>query len=249
MKRLNQIIIALSLMASFSATASLREGAYLGQHNGDDKINLLLKEVPGRVGSFFALLMKSEEMMSLYIVDELNHSSYAMTPLEITSDGEIGIVNEDPSLVISLSTGKKGQQIFKIMSSNSGNNRGFNGFFSFKGKKSKYTWHNFMSGRYKLKNNKNALQISDLDLTEREATAVLLTSTLSGTYIVREKFPHMFLLYKNSIFATGTMKDEIPSAIGIFLSKRGFQSKKMMILVNPKSDRIFRTFIKLKERK
>jgi hypothetical protein len=224
----------------------LSTGGYVGSHNGDDKVNLLLKPATGREGSFFAVLMKDEKKISLYMVDVINSNSYAMTPLEITSDGEIGVVNDDPSLVISSAKNNKGQNVFKIMSANSGNNSGFNGYFEFDGKASKVSWLTLTDGQYKSEDASNALQISQIDQKEREATSVFLTSAINGTFSLREKFPSMYLINQNAILATGTKKNEIPSAIGIFLEKKGmFGCKPVeLVLINPKNDTDLTTFTK-----
>ena len=224
--------------------AFLKEGSYLGSHNGQDKVNLLVKPAQGREGSFFAVLMKDEKKISLYLVDEINSNSYAMTPLEVTRDGEIGVVNDDPSLVISAAKNNKGADIFKIMSANSSNNNGFTGFFEFAGKASKVTWLEIEGGEYKTSESSNALQISQVDQKEREATAVFLTREINGTFTLREKFPSMYLINQNSVLSTGTKKSQIPKAIGVFLEKRGgFGGKSTeLILINPKTDTDLTTF-------
>ena len=237
-------LIAFSLLSSSAFAGFLKEGGYLGSQNGEEKVNLLLKPAPGRDGSYFAVLMKDAKKISLYLVDEINSNSYSMTPLEVTKDGEIGVVNDDPSLVISSAKNNKGQDVFKIMSANSSNNAGFTGFFEFEGKASKVSWLSMPDGEYKTDEAGNALQISQVDPKEREATAVFLTKEINGTFTLREKFPAMYLINQNSVLATGTKKNQIPSAIGIFLEKRGtFGSKSVeMDLINPKNDSDIKTF-------
>lgn len=239
-------LIAFSVLSSNAFAGFLKEGGYLGKQNSEEKVNLLLKSAPGREGSFFAVLMKDAKKISLYLVDEINANSYSMTPLEVTKDGEIGVVNDDPSLVISSAKGEKGQDVFKIMSANSSNNAGFTGFFEFEGKVSKINWLQIDDGQYKTDDAGNALQISQVDPKEREATAVFLTKEINGTFTLREKFPAMYLINQNSVLATGTKKNQIPSAIGIFLKKKGaFGSKSVeMLLVNPKNDTDIKTFTK-----
>lgn len=238
--------LAFSILSSNAFAGFLKEGGFLGKHNGADKVNLLLKPAPGREGSFFAVLMKDSKKISLYLVDEINSSSYAMTPLEVTSDGEIGIVNDDPSLVISSAKGSKGQDVFKIMSANSSNNSGFTGFFEFGGKSSQVKWLSINDGQFKTEDVSNALQISQIDQAEKEATAVFLTKAINGTFTLREKFPAMYLINQNSVLATGAQKNQIPSAIGIFLEKKGFFGGKSvdMLLINPKNDTELKVFCK-----
>jgi hypothetical protein len=241
------ITLAFTLLSTSAFSAGfLKAGSYLGSHNGDEKVNLLLKPAPGREGSYFAVLMKTEQKISLYMVDEINSNSYSMTPLEVTKDGEIGVVNDDPSLVIASAKNNKGQDVFKIMSANSTNNVGFTGFFEFAGKSSKFSWLEIDGGEYKTSEASNALQISLVDPKEREATAVFLTKEISGTFTLREKFPSMYLINQNSVLATGTKKNQIPSAIGVFLEKTGgFGGKStQLILINPKNDTGLTTFVR-----
>jgi hypothetical protein len=239
------VALALTVMCTPAFSAGfLKTGGYLGSHNGEDKVNLLVKATPGREGSFFAVLMKDSKKISLYLVDEINSSSYSMTPLEVTRDGEIGVVNDDPSLVISSAKNNKGQDVFKIMSANSSNNAGFTGFFEFEGKSAKVQWLTIDDGEYKTSEVTNALQISQIDPKEREATAVFLTKEINGTFTLREKFPSMYLINQNSVLATGTKKNQLPSAIGVFLQKTGGWNGKTteMILINPKNDTDLKTF-------
>jgi hypothetical protein len=240
------LIAALSLISMSAFASLLKEGGFAGRHNDKECVNLLLKAAPGREGSFFAVLMKDEKKISLYMVDEMNSNSYSMTPLEVTSDGEIGVINDDPSLVISAAKNNKGVDVFKIMSANSGNNVGFTGFFEFEGRPSKVTWLSIDGGEYKSDEESNALQISQVDPTEREATAVFLTKNINGTFTLREKFPGMYLINQNSVLATGTKKSQIPSAIGVFLEERGFLGRKIieMSLINPANDTDITTFTK-----
>lgn len=239
------VLLALSALSTSAFAGFLKEGGYLGKHNGEDKVNLLIKPATGRDGSFFAVLMKSEKKISLYLVDEINANSYSMTPLEVTKDGEIGVVNDDPSLVISSAKNNEGKDVFKIMSANSTNNNGFTGFFEFEGRSSKVSWLAIDDGEYKTDDVSNALQISQVDVKEREATAVFLTKEINGTFTLREKFPSMYLINQNSVLATGTKKNQIPSAIGVFLKRPGFwEEKTEMVLINPKNDTDLRTFTK-----
>jgi hypothetical protein len=241
------VTLSLSIILSSSAFAGfLNAGGYQGSHNGNDKVNLLLKAAIGRQGSYFAVLMKDEKKISLYLVDEINSNSYSMTPLEVTKDGEIGVVNDDPSLVISSAKNNKGRDVFKIMSANSGNTSGFNGYFEFEGKPSSMTWLDIDAGLYKTDEVDNALQISQVDTKEREATAIFITEAINGTFSLREKFPAMYLINQNAVLATGTTKRDIPSAIGVFLERKGiFGSKhREMVLINPNNDTDLSTFYK-----
>lgn len=227
------ITLSTNLFAGF-----LSEGGLKGTHNEKEEVNLLLKKVEGREGSFVGVLIKDTKRVSLYMIDEISNSSYSMTPLEVTKDGEIGMINDDPTLVLSTTENKRGQKIVRIMSANSSNNAGFSGYFDFDDKKSKYSWQSVQSGLFQTDKEKSALTISGVDPVERDATALFMTKNLSGTFTIREKFPAMFLINKNSVLATGVNKAKAPSAIMIFLNRKGFfgGSNLEVLMVNPSND-------------
>lgn len=251
-------LLSVQALSSSAFAGFLNAGGYVGSQNGEEKVDLLLKNAPGREGSFLAVFVKDlpaknpkddstkGKKISLYLVDEINASSYSMTPLVVTPEGDIGVINDDPSLVISSATNSRGKSIFKIMSSNSGNDVGFSGFFEFEGKNSKLNWVSFSDGQYEIDENPNALQLSPIDPIERESTAVFLTKTLSGNFTLKEKFPSMFTLNKNKMTAIGTKMSETPNSIGIFLQKKGFLNNKTtyLHLINPKDDVDVKTFTK-----
>lgn len=245
------LLVGLTMSTQIFASF-LSEGGYSGKQNDSEKVDLLLKKANGREGSFFAVLLKRDNSkVSLYMVDKLNDQSYTMTPLEVTADGEIGIVNDDPSLVISSTLKENNKAAFRISSANSANNQGFNGFLEFSGKASKTSWLNANVGEYDTENVEKALQISQFDPNEREAAAVFLTKDISGNFTIREKFPSMHLLNQNRVLSTGTQKNQNPNSIGIFIERKipvlfglGENSEESLLLVNPKNDADIKIFKK-----
>ena len=119
--------------AAYDFKNGLVEGSFKGVHNGKHEVHMMTKSVPGRDGSFFALLVKPNQRMSLYLIDQEKFNSYVMTPLEVTTDGIIGIRNEDPSLALKIIMNKHGQNVLEMTSANSGNNKGQTGNFIFYG--------------------------------------------------------------------------------------------------------------------
>ena len=217
--------------------AVLTAGSYEGTQNGTVPVSLFLKPVPGREGSFFALLMKNKkgDKVSLYIVDTLKTASYAMTPMEITEDGEIGIVNDDPSLVLNVSN-EQGYITFKIINSGSSNNNGFKGYMTFNGRKCESEWVGLYEGDYSLGSDSDALSISSFDTTEGEAVATILTKSNSGSYTIREKLPFMFLINRNITSSIGTKTNKIPKSIGVFVSWCHHGCRLKLIMVDPHND-------------
>lgn len=240
---LKTLLVFTCLLAQNAFGNFLKEGSHLGTQNGEECIHLLLKSAPGRAGSFFGMLINNDDKISLYLIDVINQTSYAMTPLEITQDGQIGIVNDDPSLVISSSQNSKGEQIFRITNANSSNQAGHNGFFEFEGKQSEVSWTEIKSGEYKNSEKSNALQISQIDVNEKEAQASFLSTDMSGNYVIREKFPQMYLINKNTVLSTGASVSDRPTAIAVFIKKKAFLgTKSQMLLINPKSETDIKRF-------
>lgn len=237
MKKFMLLIMLLGM--SLSAWASLGEGTFIGTHNDSGEVTLILEEVPGREGSFFGLINKGDDKMAIYLIDTLKSQTYTMTPLEVTSDGEIGIKNDDPSLVLQLI----GDEM-KITSSNSSNTRGFTGFLTFPTKKESgkkvWRWVNVIEGDYGdgWSSDSTSLSLSSFDSVEGEAMAIFTTDKISGNFVIREKFPKMYTVNSNSVTSTGIQVKQAPKAIGIFLhSKTIFGNDKVRFyLINPAND-------------
>ena len=225
---------------------SLSPGSYEGKSAKGD-IQIFLKVAPGRAGSFFAVLVRGQDSF-IYVVDSVDSSTYAMTPLEVTHDGHIGIVNDDPSLVVQAFPGKKDSTLFRITSANSTNKIGYEGNIEFSSNdKKEEEWAKLDAGVFSTSKSKTKkstttnnlsgnMQISEIDLAENEATVSFSTSTLNGTFRLREKFPGMYALNAQSMLATGQNLSSFPTAIGIFIEeKRQFKTEMVFLLINPHS--------------
>ena len=118
----------------------------MGKQNGSAKTHLLLKKLPEREGSFLGVLLRDEVQVSLYLIEAGNRTKteYTMTPLEVTANGDIGSTDENPSLVISTTENKDKETVFRILSANTTNKKGFEGFLDFDGKESSIKWINTM---------------------------------------------------------------------------------------------------------
>ncbi len=244
--------VGLIMQGQLVMAFSLQEGTYKGSHydslkKGKAAVYLMLKPVSGREGSFLAVLMKSKKrkkQVSFYVMDLASKFSYSLTPLDVTTDGQIGIINDDPSLVLSMSTGEKNKYSIKITSSNSGNTKGFSGYMVFEERSDNYQWIANGAGNYNYAGRKNALQISSWDILEGEADAIFTTASLNGSFKISESFPQMYLINANKVLATGSKVDSIPRKIGFFIKEKGEWSgkKECFVLVNPENDRDVMTF-------
>ena len=231
------VILTLSSMEA----ASLKEGGFVGKFKNSSKVTIILKKAHGREGSFFGLLLKGSPKknnmrMAIYLIDYLQSQSYTMTPLEITPDGEIGIKNDNPSLVLQIVDNQ-----LIITSSHSDNENSFNGHITFSlNKKSKWKWlQEIEEGNYG-----KTLSIGKFDETENEVMAIFTHNQLDGQFVIREKFPRMYTLHTQKVTRTGAQVWEIPRAIGVSLKLR---QQKIFFLINPDNDKNIFKFSKGKK--
>lgn len=156
---LKLFILTLSFTQAGYALAvnDLYEGSFEGTWRyGDDEeedVNLLVKPITGREGSFRAILISGDEKLAVYQVNPEATGRYTMTPYSVGTDGEIGIVDDNPSLTLTASTPTAwhDEVNFVIVSANSGNNRGFTGTIRITDTTCRYRWIGPLSGTYDLR--------------------------------------------------------------------------------------------------
>lgn len=233
------LIITSLFIFSSSIFAALEQRNYMGK-NKSGKIHLILKEAPGRTGSFLGMLLAPSEKMRLYLIDEIQQNKYAMIPLEITSDGEIGIINDNPSLELS-TYDEDGKTTVNIRSANSGNNTGFTDTMTMKESDKYIRWVDLQEGKYKYRSQKDSLIISGLDDIEGVASvqSQLRGPRFAGSHIIKSKLPGMYLLYADMLTRTGQRMSIVPDRIGVFITTKSFfgSKKTTFVLVKPERDR------------
>lgn len=245
---MNKLFITISLLfTTLSMAVTLREGAYVGDGANKENLTLYLRSIKGREGSFFGLLVREKKnifssdkvnRIGLYRVDPNGSSSYIFNPLTVTEDGLIGIMNDDPSLVLNIAE-KDGKEIFKIYDANSSNNTGFQGFMDFDGKRSQNKWLGVVEGTFTQKNNPNALFISGFDNNEGVAQATFATNEVNGGFQLSREYPGMYVIRANSVLATGTVVNKFPKSIIVFLQKCSSEKScddAKVVVVDPEHD-------------
>jgi hypothetical protein len=228
---------------------ALEEGNYLGVDNTNAYVHLMLREMRGTKGSFFALLVRSGQnnnKMSLYRVDKLQLGTYVLTPLVVTPDGEIGILNDNPSLVLTVSKNNWGRAIFQVMNSKSNNHLGFQGPLTFDGRVSRSDWVNVQEGNYRQGNSRQySVNISNFDPVERNTSVVFTNNNDQGIFLLEEIISGMYLLKENAFLKTGMQTRKNPSSIAIFYHD-GYSRyiRNSFILINPRNDEDITVFDK-----
>lgn len=227
--KMTTLISILSIFVSLqvhAALTTLSEGTYEG-HLKDERILLMLKNAPGRSGSFLGLLMTKNKNVSLFVIDttRTSRSTYTMTPFEVTRDGEIGIVNDDPSLIIRLKDMNGENPQFQIVSSNSGNDFGITGVMEFD-KKTRYTvWKSFASGEFERGGQNKSLDIAEYNDYEGNAEAFFRTDKINGMFMLKEKIPGMFTVNAHQTLATGEVTNPYPARLGVFVHEVGVRKE------------------------
>ena len=232
------------------------EGSYEGRVQDADrgKASLLLRPYPGRTGSYITIIIIGDRSTA-YIVDPLDPNAlntYGMTPLQVTPDGEIGIVNDDPSLVLTVGVERtrNGLPGFTISNANSANQIGFQGSIVFEaGDTSALNWLDFNPGRYGATHGNDYAIISPMD-DNRQASALFNGGDheLSGNFSIREKVLGIFTLKAISVKATGVETQAIPKRVGVFIMKTSCfiacWHSQLFVLIDPAKDNAFRIFKK-----
>ena len=228
MKTLWALLILATTGGNF-ATAGLEanvtyEGKYVGSGFWGEifakKVYLMTREIPGREGSFLGLV-RDNEQIAIYIIDQAseNTNSYVMIPLEGLEDGDIGIRDDGPSLVLT----EQEEGRFSVSSANSGNDLGVTGAMTFYRKTKRYIWTDEIPGDYYstfgiIPVNKGAA-ISAAD-GEGRAEAEFFQG-LEGRYVIIEQFPGMYSILAQRYLKWGREIQDGPPVMGVFIKGHG----------------------------
>lgn len=241
-----KIFASLSLtlvVGTFAAEAKaagmpFNEGGYTGRLNRNRNVQLMTRRIPGRVGSFMAILFKKKDEACAYIVDPTETpTDYAMTPLTVTPDGEIGFNNSNPSLMMSITNlGNITNPEFILTNANGGNSTCIQGSAVFKGEDSRFRWDSaIVSGVYNAGGIRNVGVFASSPIlpgdSSQEGTAKLVRPfKRPGNYAVREKAPGLFTLKVTGYTSTGATEEVQPTYIGFSASTMWGNS---VYLINP----------------
>jgi hypothetical protein len=222
---------------------ALPAGSYRGKLNNRSSVDLLVKPLRGRSESYLAVMVQGNSKQSkiaLYLIDPLESSQFVMTPLLVTEDGEVGVTNDDPSLVLNLGDIKHGKRTFVITNANSSNRAGFQGSMIFETDDSNLQWLDYQSAAYKLDGVRDtAALLSPIPPGERQSTALFTAGDrISGNFAIREKLPNIFTLKGFVVSSRGAQTENYPKKIGIFVKQIRFMArdKTRFLLINPAND-------------
>lgn len=258
MKKLAIFFIALitqSFSPSFAFESIIPDGGYQGRLAGGDdhgKVHLLIQANPGCEGCFTAIAVDTPDLnsptvrMVAYTAtpwDE-TYRKFALTPMNIDSNGELTHPNDDPSLILDISSASNDPDLsFTVTPSGSNNLLGYTGSMLFKHRvESPFKLEHAQIGEYRYWHKKmvherrtNAV-ISWVQQNNQDRASEVSMQWFGGphqnggSYNLREKFPGVYSFNPVSFAATGKTITERLKYIVIFASKRG---KDYILMVNP----------------
>lgn len=229
------------VMASQLMAFDLKEGSYKGEIQrsvkGTDDVHLMLRKAEGRDGSYMAVMMRKGERISFYLIDPFGPNKYTLTPYVINEKGNFSIVNDDPSLNLISSQDSRGNVIFDVVDSGSGNNNGFKALMSFRGESSNYQWLDQTPGVFSREGvSKEALVVSPASIETGDAPALFKEPSLNGEFQIHEGWPNLFTVNQVKTLSTGELVNSIPKRIGVFIQNCWLSCSEKFYLVNPTND-------------
>ena len=227
--------IALALLSAFYALSSLAAELAPGTYHGHSKhtdYSVYVREVPGRTGSFLALIINDEKVGYAYLVDKFNSNKYGMVPLKAMDNNIIGALNHTPSLVLTVNEDTNHDRI-TIVPNNSGNKLGFQTEMSFKlkDKKDRSEWVRHLQGSFAAKGDKRAATLTTQD-NNFESSLAIKSGNAPGDYILREVRSGIHLVLRSSLTTTGIEVNEQTSKIAVFINKETSLCRDQMILID-----------------
>jgi hypothetical protein len=217
------LLTAAALANSNTLTRGLRAGVYDGQSRD---IKMFVRDLPGRDGSFLALIIKDGAKAVPYLVDEFAVGRYGFIPL-YNQNNLIGASNYTPSLTASVIV--DGSSLRINMAPNPGNNIGFNIAEVFKSTKEKMPWLPNTPGTYSYKGARKSTTLSPPD-ANRESQLTISAGNMAGSYVLREVRPGMHLAFKSTLTTTGVEVVEESRYVVVFLRGCFSWSDKMVFI-------------------
>ena len=252
-------LLGIAALTSYASDAPRAGGIDLtGSHHGigilgkKTEVEIILKPIAGREGSYLAVVLRPDrgffsgnkpKRVVIFRVDPLrpiNPDNFDMTPLNVTSDGIIGVPNVEPTNRLSINgVASNGKPLFTISSANNPDNPSKFGDvnISFDQKESSiYNWVSLIPLKFERSDDScQKAEISSEDPIEFEAQSTLSIKDLSGSYTFQENQPMLFALKANSLRSTGSVTEIHPRKIGLFLTRN--QKNPYFVLVNPEDDK------------
>jgi len=219
-----RFIILLFVLQVSAFAQTLRPGVYDGKSRNH---KMFIRTLPGREGSFLALIIRNGSQAVPYLVDEFAVGRYGFIPLH-NQKNLIGATNYTPSLTASVIADARGNLQISV-APNPGNNVGFNVAEVFKSTNQTSPWLPVMPGNYSYAGNRRSTTLSPND-GSRESQLSIASGPMAGSYVLREVRPGMHLAFKSTLTTTGIEVVEESQHIVVFIRGAWARSDKMIFI-------------------
>lgn len=202
---------------------------YKGYSPKGDEILMAVHLLPGRAGSFLALLITDcGRHGDVYVVDPEGDSMYAMTPVLATSLDSNPMANDNPTLTLQIGgeTDSKGRPAMTLQPANSGNKHGYQETARFeKGNtKDHREWNDYSPVEFDtaLVWPETRVQLSPMNEFSREASGSVVgvpIGEIQGAIYLREKVPGVYLVTHTQVTDTGKHVSNTVIGIAVFVNR------------------------------
>lgn len=233
--------------------AAIPDGGYRGKLMGGEKgnVHLLIQSNHGCEGCFTAIAVDTPDLNSPTVRMvaytgmpwDSTYTKFSLTPINVDTDGELSHPNDNPSLMLDISSGAGTSAVkFVITPSGSNNTIGFTSSMTFhRASQSPFDLTNAKAGEYRYahKRKTNAV-ISLISKNEQDQASEISMQWFGsirhrgGNYNLKEKFPGVYSFNSVVFSSSGKTIADRPNYIVIF-AKKG--RKDYILMVNPVDSR------------
>jgi hypothetical protein len=247
----------LALAQSLAMVSGVPEGSFKGKLRGQDsgRVHIMTQNIKGCQGCFIAVVFKHQTGLfasgekqiqaykalpqnAAYFDGKRTSSQYTLTPIGVDTDGELTTPNDNPSLVLNITSHPAESNVeFTVTNAQSDNNTGFMSSMIFKGDESPFDLDGGKGGRYKEawacreegtisvigQNTEDGSRSADVTWNGNKREA-------GGSFKLEEKAPGVFTFTGVSFLATGTQAQAMPKKLVIFVKRNG---RERALLINP----------------
>ncbi len=222
MKKIMLLTLGLAVNICLANFEQIQQ-SYQGQNSDRDKVDLIIKPIEVRPGSYLGVLIFNEQM-KVYMVDEINDVNYSLTPFTVSDDLYAQIVNPNPSYRIVFS----GRDQFRLTAVEGGNASGvINGLVgaSFTMKDTDMRMIAMKDGEFQQVNvarrSAATMNFSPMDTRSKSASVALVNGDVITEFSLFSQFDHLHLMQTKQFSASGSHIAENSQYLAIFIESSG----------------------------
>jgi hypothetical protein len=247
----------MAIAQSLTMTSGIPEGSFKGKFRGQDRggVHMMTQNIKGCQGCFIAIVFKHQTGLfasgdtqvqsykalpqnDFLVEGKRTATQYTLSPIGVDTDGELTTPNDNPSLVLNVTSHIGTPEVeFTVTNAQSDNRTGFQSSMIFKGNESPFDLSEGKEGRYKKAwagREEGTISIIGQNFEDGSRSANVTwngnKNEAGGTFYLKEKAPGVFTFTAVSYLATGTQAKSLPTKVVIFVKRDG---RERALLVNP----------------